>query len=59
MHPSHAKIHQELSGAEKLEDHTLDIIQNYQHVMNHLIKRRHASHTQIVVFTVSLVIVRG
>jgi hypothetical protein len=58
MHPSHAKNHQKLSGAEKIEDHTLEV-KNYQHLMNHLIKRMHAGHGQMIVFTVSLVIVRG
>ena len=58
MHPSHAKNHQKLSGAEKIEDHTLEM-DNYQQMMNHLIKRMHAGHGQIHLFTVSLRIVRG
>jgi hypothetical protein len=57
IHPSHARNHHTLSSARKLEDHSLEF-QNYQHLMNHLIKRTHAIHGQIIVVTVSLIIVR-
>ena len=58
MLPSHANVHQELSCAVKREDHPLDI-QNYQHGVNHLMKRMHADHGQIIMNTTSLVTVRG
>jgi hypothetical protein len=57
MYPSHAKIHQWLSIAVKIMDHTLEM-KNCQ-LINHLIKRMNADHGQIGALTVSLLILRG
>ena len=57
IHLSLAKIQLGLSGAAEIVDHTLEEM-NYQYIMNHLIKRTHASHLQIIVVSVSLRIVR-
>ncbi len=59
IYPSHAKIHNIvcLPYAIKIEDHALER-QNYQQIMNHLIKRMHAVHMQIEEISVSLIIVR-
>ncbi len=56
--PSLAISHQNLSHAGMIEDHTLENGQNYQHFINHLIRRKHAVQRQNGVVSVSLVIVK-